>query len=132
MSVELPLFTTTLLISHSSYLTVMTMGSSLWGWMQNSLSSKKTVASSGTFISLTYGRSSMFRTWHNRLAIVLIMWHTDAQPSSLGASLALLIPRLSKYFRPRRLRHFSWMESPFTYFLSFPLCISFSISFFNW
>lgn len=107
MYAELPWSTRTLLISQSSHLTVMTLGSSLWGWMPIASFSEKVIATSSVWpfpSVLTSVRFSTLKIWRvyllraemvspppvNPSTMVLSVWHKPLLPFPWWSSLALL------------------------------------------
>lgn len=147
MSAELPWSTGTLLISLSSHPTVMTTGSSLWGWMITSSFSEKEIVASRAWVSpppSTWERSSIFRIWltyllqvklvspplENPSVMVLSVCHTTLLPLPWDASFSLLGMKLPTSSHPRELDlSETWEKSPFTCFSRCLSLISLSISF---
>lgn len=115
---------------------MMTMRSSLWGWTPDAYSYEKTTIYSGTFWVVISGRLFIIRTWQvyllhakmvspPRWILWIWCWECDVPLARLRTE-TLIWPSLIPGF-------WCLLEGPpFMYFLRWPFCINFSISFFNW
>lgn len=75
----------TLLISHLSHSTVMTMGSSMWGWMSVLSFSKKVIMDYGALFSPSMsGSSSIFKIWRSCLLRLELVYLPPGESSCYG------------------------------------------------